>query len=56
MQGAAAPYEEVTHQAAAIAYINDFWWLMLLTFVAMPLVYFLRVKPGVPAPAPVLEH
>jgi hypothetical protein len=31
--------------------VNDFWLLMVLTLLALPLVYFLRVKSGAPAPA-----
>jgi hypothetical protein len=40
-----------------IAYVNDFWLLMLLTIAAIPLVYLLRSDPrGGPAPAPVIDH
>jgi DHA2 family multidrug resistance protein len=35
---------EITRQAAFIAYINDFWIMMWLTFAAIPLV--LLVRPG----------
>lgn len=57
MVGAAALNAEVSRQAAVVAYINDFWLLMLLTVVALPLVYFLRVRTGVASlPAPVIEH
>ena len=37
----------VTEQATIIAYINDFKLLMILSFLAMPLVLLLR-KPKVP--------
>jgi DHA2 family multidrug resistance protein len=57
LAGAAALNAEVTRQAAVIAYVNDFWLLMVLTALSLPLVYFLRVKPGSgPPPEPVLDH
>jgi DHA2 family multidrug resistance protein len=40
---------EITRQAAFIAYINDFWIMMWLTFAAIPLVLLLR--PAKPAAA-----
>jgi DHA2 family multidrug resistance protein len=56
LAGAAALNAEVTRQAAVIAYVNDFQLLMLLTLLALPLVYFLRVKPGAgPMPAAAIE-
>ena len=39
---------EVSRQAAFIAYIDDFWIMMWLTFAAIPLVLLLR--PAKPAP------
>ena len=57
LAGAAALNAEVSRQAAVIAYVNDFWLLMLLTFLALPLVYFLRVRTGVASvPIAVAEH
>ena len=57
LAGAAALNAEVSRQAAVIAYVNDFWLLMVLTLLALPLVWFLRVKPGSgPPPAPVIDH
>jgi len=52
LSGAAALNAEVSRQAAVIAYLNDFQLLMLLTFAALPLVWFLRagVNKG-PAPS-----
>ena len=44
--GASALNAEISRQAAVIGYINDFWLLMWLTVAALPLVYFLRVRPG----------
>jgi MFS transporter, DHA2 family, multidrug resistance protein len=40
---------EITRQAAFIAYIDDFWIMMWLTFASIPLVLLLR--PAKPAPA-----
>ena len=57
LAGAAALNLEVSRQAAVIAYVNDFWLLMVLTLVALPLVYFLRVVPGLAAPTTaVIDH
>ena len=40
---------EITRQAAFIAYIDDFWIMMWLTFATIPLVLLLRpAKPAVP--------
>lgn len=40
---------EITRQAAFIAYIDDFWIMMLLTFAAIPLVLLLRpARPAAP--------
>jgi MFS transporter, DHA2 family, multidrug resistance protein len=43
VHGAAALDAVVTQQAAMIAYINDFWFMCILTLAAMPLV--LLIKP-----------
>jgi DHA2 family multidrug resistance protein len=51
LAGAAALNAEVSRQAAVIAYLNDFQLLMLLTFAALPLVWFLRAGAG-PKPSP----
>jgi DHA2 family multidrug resistance protein len=42
---------EINRQAAMIGYINDFWFMMWLCIVTMPLVLFLR-PPKVPAAKP----
>ncbi len=46
---------EINRQAAFIAYLDDFWLMMWLTFAAIPLVLLLRPakppKPGEPAVA-----
>jgi DHA2 family multidrug resistance protein len=54
LAGAAALNAEVSRQAAVIAYVNDFHVLMLVTFAALPLVWFLRAganKGQKPSPA-----
>ena len=47
--GLAALNAEVTRQAAAIAYVNDFWLMMWLTLFTLPLLLLFRV-PRRPAP------
>ncbi len=47
-QGATALNGEVTRQATTIAYIDDFKLMLVLTLLAMPLVFLLR-KPPAPA-------
>ena len=42
VQGLAALNAEVTRQAAAIGYANDFWLMMVLTLCAMPLVLLMH--------------
>ena len=37
---------EVTRQAAMIAYLNDFWAMMIVTACAIPLVLFLKKPKG----------
>jgi DHA2 family multidrug resistance protein len=37
---------EITRQAAAIAYANDFWLMMLLSAAALPLLLLFRAKPA----------
>jgi MFS transporter, DHA2 family, multidrug resistance protein len=39
---------EVTRQAAMIAYLNDFWAMMLITGASIPLVLLLRRPKGKP--------
>jgi DHA2 family multidrug resistance protein len=40
--GLAALNAEVTRQAALIAYVNDFWFMMVVTLVAIPLLLLIR--------------
>jgi DHA2 family multidrug resistance protein len=42
---------EVTRQAALLAYVNDFWIMMAITLVTIPLLVFIR-KPRAAAAAP----
>ena len=48
-------HAEITRQAAFIAYIDDFWIMMWLTFASIPLVLLLKPgsgqASGKPAPA-----
>jgi DHA2 family multidrug resistance protein len=50
-QGLAALNAEVTRQAATIAYLNDFQFMMWVTLAAVPLLIFLR-RPARPAGGP----
>jgi len=59
VQSLAALNAEVTRQAAAIAYIDNFWLMMWLTLAALPLlVLFRRPRTVVtgPAPPPSADH
>jgi DHA2 family multidrug resistance protein len=47
---------EVTRQATAIAFLNDFWLMMVMTVVAIPLLLLLRPVKGGAAPAVVADH
>jgi DHA2 family multidrug resistance protein len=54
--GLAALNGEVTRQASAIAFLNDFWLMMVMTVAAIPLLLLLRpVRHGV-APSVVADH
>lgn len=59
LQALAALNAEVTRQAAAIAYINDFWLMMWLTLAALPLLLLFRMprrnRPSVSA-LPSADH
>lgn len=60
LQSLAALNAEVTRQAAAISYINDFWLMMWLTLAAVPLLALFRIprRNGAPvaAPLPSTDH
>jgi len=47
---------EVTRQASAIAFINDFWMMMVLTAIAIPLLLMIRPVRAAAAPAVVADH
>jgi MFS transporter, DHA2 family, multidrug resistance protein len=49
--GVAALNAEVTRQAAMVAYIDDFWLLMVVTLVSIPLLLLLRDSTPVAARA-----
>lgn len=46
---------EVTRQAGAIAYLNDFWLMMVLTLAAIPLLLLLRPVKHAASPVLVAE-
>ncbi|HSE13153.1 MAG TPA: DHA2 family efflux MFS transporter permease subunit [Rudaea sp.] len=47
---------EVTRQATAIAFLNDYWMMMWMTIVAIPLLLLLRPVRQGGAPAIVADH
>jgi DHA2 family multidrug resistance protein len=47
---------ELTHQAAEIAYVNNFELLMWISLAAMPLVLFLAKPPAMPAGRIAMGH
>ena len=47
---------QITQQASAIAFLNDFWMMMLLTVAAIPLLLLLRPVRHAGAPAVVADH
>ena len=52
----AALNAEVTRQASAIAFLNDFWMMMIMTIIAIPLLLLLRPVKQTGAPAIVADH
>ena len=55
----AALNAEVTRQASAIAFLNDFWLMMWMTLATLPLLLFFRVprsKPAASAGVAVPDH
>jgi DHA2 family multidrug resistance protein len=56
LSGLAALNGEVTRQATAIAFLNDFWLMMVMTVVAIPLLLLLRPVKSRAAPAIVADH
>jgi DHA2 family multidrug resistance protein len=53
--GAAMINNEVTRQATMIAYVDDYWLMMLLTAAVIPLLILIRPPKTASAPAPA-EH
>jgi DHA2 family multidrug resistance protein len=51
--GAAMINNEVTRQASMIAYVDDYWLMMLLTAAVIPLLILIRPPKASSAPAPV---
>jgi len=47
---------EITRQASGIAFINDFWLMMVLTAISIPLLLMIRPVRNVAAPAVVADH
>ena len=47
---------EVTRQASAIAFLNDFWLMMVLTVVSIPLLLLLKPVRSSAAPAIAADH
>jgi len=47
---------EVTRQASAIAFLNDFWLMMVMTVVSIPLLLLLKPVKGRPVSAVVADH
>ena len=47
---------EVTRQASAIAFLDDFWLMMVMTVVSIPLLLLLKPVRSAAAPAVVADH
>jgi DHA2 family multidrug resistance protein len=47
---------EVTRQASAIAFLNDYWLMMVMTIVAIPLLLLLRPVKHVGAAPMAVDH
>jgi DHA2 family multidrug resistance protein len=54
--GLAALNGEVTRQASGIAFLNDFWLMMVMTLVSIPLLLLLKPVRSAAAPAVVADH
>jgi DHA2 family multidrug resistance protein len=54
--GLAALNGEVTRQASGIAFLNDFWLMMVMTAAAIPLLLLLKPVKSRAAPAVVADH
>ncbi|KTT16188.1 MDR family MFS transporter [Pseudacidovorax intermedius] len=54
--GLAVLNAEVTRQATMVAYLDDFWVMMVLTVVAIPLLLLIRKPPASPATPAEIPH
>jgi DHA2 family multidrug resistance protein len=58
-EAATALNNEITRQATMIAYVDDFWLMMVLTLLVIPLLLLIRPPPkpaAAPARAPAPDH
>jgi DHA2 family multidrug resistance protein len=44
---------EITRQASMIAYVDDYWLMMLLTAAVIPLLILIRPPKASSSPAPI---
>jgi len=49
VQNLAALNGEVTRQAATIAFLNDFWLIMVMTLLSIPMLLLLKPVKMIPA-------
>jgi MFS transporter, DHA2 family, multidrug resistance protein len=56
LNGLALLNAEVSRQAALIAYVNDFWIMMVVTLLAIPLLLLIRRSGRAAAPATEIPH
>jgi MFS transporter, DHA2 family, multidrug resistance protein len=56
LNGLAVLNAEVSRQAALIAYVNDFWIMMVVTVLAIPLLLLIRRSAPVPTAAAEVPH
>ena len=52
--GAASLNGEITRQAAMVAYLDDFWMMLMLTLLVIPLL--LLIRPAKKDEAPAIDH
>ncbi|SFB38769.1 MFS transporter, DHA2 family, multidrug resistance protein [Collimonas sp. OK607] len=53
-EGLAALNDEITRQASMIAYVDDFWFMLILTLLVLPLLLLIR-PPGTNTPV-TIDH
>jgi len=54
-QGAALLNNEITRQASMIAYVDDFWLMLILTLCVLPLLLLIRPAASHAASAPAVH-